>query len=495
MQNLQIGATLQDGKYVIKRVLGQGGFGITYLAKHTLLDKQVAIKEFYPKNFCDRIEGTREITLGNSNTKEIVVKLKDKFIKEAKNISKLCHPNIVAIHDIFEENGTAYYLMDYINGISLYEVIKKKGTIPVNDSLRYINIIGHALGYMHDKKMNHLDIKPANIMLRETDDTPVLIDFGLSKQYDSVGEQTSSTPVGISNGFAPIEQYRPGGVSIFTPQTDVYALGATLYNMVTGKTPPHYSEILEFGLPILPDSISKSVTDAIVHAMSVRKNERPDSVEEFLAELSMGVFSKINSNIMTTSSYNTPIDSNENGMIHNRLQFDKTMLIKQNEPMACASSTGKVVVVDGMEFIDLGLSVKWANKNVDAERIDNSGSFIDKSKDENISVISRWNNDGAKVPNVRHFEELIAKCTWVWSETEDVYGYSIVGPNGNSIFLPVTGEGIKFPNMAVSYGLLWSYDAFYTDNRDNAIFLYFNANQHSLVKYNTSKVCPVRLVI
>lgn len=157
MQQLSAGATLQGGKYIIERVLGQGGFGITYLATHSFLEKQVAIKEFFPKDFCERNSDTSHITLGNANTSELVAKLKEKFLKEAKNISKLNHPNIVAIHDIFEENGTAYYLMDFINGVSLNDRIKSLGPMSEADALRYIRADGSAIAYMHTKQMNHLD--------------------------------------------------------------------------------------------------------------------------------------------------------------------------------------------------------------------------------------------------------------------------------------------------------------------------------------------------
>lgn len=127
MLSLSIGSTLQNGKYEIVKVLGQGGFGITYLAVHTLLDKKVAIKEFFPKDFCDRDSDTSHITLGTSSSAGLVSKLRVKFVKEAKNIAKLNHPNIVPIQDIFEENNTAYYLMDYIEGESLGDIIKRMG--------------------------------------------------------------------------------------------------------------------------------------------------------------------------------------------------------------------------------------------------------------------------------------------------------------------------------------------------------------------------------
>ncbi|MBD5324843.1 MAG: serine/threonine protein kinase [Bacteroides sp.] len=283
---LKSGSQLQSGKYRIIRVLGQGGFGITYLAEHTMLDKKVAIKEFFPKEYCDRDENTSHLTIGTKNSVEIVEMLKGKFVKEAKNISKLRHHNIITIHDIFQENDTAYYVMEFVEGVSLSQMIKGQGNIPENKAITYIRKIADAVGYMHSLSMNHLDLKPANIMIRASDDEPILIDFGLSKQYDASGGQTSTTPIGISHGFAPIEQYRPGGVATFTPQTDIYALGATLFNLLSGNIPPHYSEILEDGLPEFSTTISPVARKAVEHAMEVRKNKRPATVAEFLNELS-----------------------------------------------------------------------------------------------------------------------------------------------------------------------------------------------------------------
>jgi len=201
MLSLSIGSTLQNGKYEIVKVLGQGGFGITYLAIHTLLDKKVAIKEFFPKDFCDRDSDTSHITLGTSSSAGLVSKLRVKFVKEAKNIAKLNHPNIVPIQDIFEENNTAYYLMDYIEGESLGDIIKRNGALTEERAIHYIRQIALAIDYMHSKSMNHLDIKPGNIMIRKSDDMPILIDFGTSKQYDEDGSQTSTMAPGFTHGY------------------------------------------------------------------------------------------------------------------------------------------------------------------------------------------------------------------------------------------------------------------------------------------------------
>lgn len=282
---LKLGSELQNGKYRIIRVLGQGGFGITYLAENTFFDKLVAIKEFFPKDFCGR-DYTSHLTLGTQNNAETVAKLKARFLKEAKNIAKLDHQGIIKIHDIFEENNTAYYVMDYIEGENLNEMVKRDGPLSETKAVEYIRKVGDALDYIHSRNMTHFDVKPANIMVRRSDDQPILIDFGLSKQYDAHGDATSTLMQGVSHGYSPIELYNPGSLSSFSPQTDVYSLAATLYFLLTGNVPPSASDMLENGLS-MPSSISDINSSAIFNAMSVSRAKRPQNILSFLGELSI----------------------------------------------------------------------------------------------------------------------------------------------------------------------------------------------------------------
>lgn len=278
--NLSIGTSLQGGKYRIERLLGQGGFGITYLGIQTALERRVAIKEFFMKEYCERNESTSHVTLGSQGSHDLVERFREKFLKEARLIANMDCPNIVRIYDIFEENGTAYYVMEYIDGPSLSEKLKTCTTMPETEALLYIHQIAAALKYIHGKNILHLDVKPGNILLRDGKEA-VLIDFGISKRYDESGNQTSSTPAGISKGYAPVEQYNQG-MQIFTPATDIYSLAATLYKMITGETPPEASTILENGLPEFPASVSSTVRKAIEKGMQPRRKDRPQSVEEFL---------------------------------------------------------------------------------------------------------------------------------------------------------------------------------------------------------------------
>lgn len=283
-QALKSGTTLRGGSYRIERTLGQGGFGITYLALDLNLDRKVAIKEFFPKDYCDRDELTSHVTLGTQSAAEFIGKLKAKFLKEARNIAKFDHPGIIKIHAAFEENNTAYYVMDYIEGESLSEKIRNNGPLSEETALHYIGKVGDALAYVHSHRINHLDVKPANIMIRRSDDTPILIDFGLSKQYDSTGMQTSTTPTGISHGFAPMEQYLEGGVKEFSPQTDVYSLAATLYYVLTGVVPPQAPQLVDEELTF-PASIQQHLVSSITKAMSSARTKRYESMCEFLNDI------------------------------------------------------------------------------------------------------------------------------------------------------------------------------------------------------------------
>ena len=177
--HLKQGTLLQGGKYRIEKVLGQGGFGITYLATQDLLDRKVAIKEFFFKEYCEREGNTNTITLGTQSIKATVERFLKKFIKEAKTISSLHHPNIIQIHDIFRENNTAYYVMEFIDGVSLGEMVKTKGALPESVAVEYIKKTADALSYIHERNINHLDVKPNNIMLRNSDGEIVLVEIAL----------------------------------------------------------------------------------------------------------------------------------------------------------------------------------------------------------------------------------------------------------------------------------------------------------------------------
>lgn len=277
---------LQGGKYKIVGHISSGGFGNTYEGVHTMMDTRVAIKEFFPKMFCNRDENTSHITVATQSNKELVDKLRKKFIEEAKAIFKMNHPNIVKVHDIFEENGTAYYVMDYIDGKSLGDIVKQRGPLPEAEAVGYIRQVADALKYVHSLNRLHLDIKPGNIMV-DKNGKAILIDFGASKHYDMESGENTSTLMGVNTkGYAPVEQSTQSFTK-FSPATDIYALGATLYKLLTGITPPDANLLMakEETLAPLPSCISKSTHNAVLKAMTQIRADRPQTIDVFLGLL------------------------------------------------------------------------------------------------------------------------------------------------------------------------------------------------------------------
>lgn len=292
-QSLRKGTILSGNSYnyKIEGVLGQGSSGIAYLASIQLQGElgclnthtQVAIKEFFQKDFNGR-EGTT-VTCSNEETFK---EYKTKFLREAKNLSRLKHPHIADILEAFEANNTCYYVMEYLEGGSFDSYIKARNGLSESEALTCIHQIGEALQFMHDNKMLHLDLKPMNIMRRK-DGSIVLIDFGLSKQYNSQGEPETSTTIGYGTpGYAPIEQsyYHEG--KGFPITIDIYALGATLFKTLTGQTPPHASDIMNYGFPeaeLQERNISSNTIAAIRNAMKPEKNARTQTVETFIQSI------------------------------------------------------------------------------------------------------------------------------------------------------------------------------------------------------------------
>lgn len=277
---LNIGSKLQNGRYEIMRYISSGGFGNLYEGFDSATNKRVAIKEFFIASMCSRNTNTRAVVISDKSKADVVKRVRHKFIEEGQTLLIMKHPNIVKAYDVFDENGTSYYTMEYYSSGSLSDRLKDGILMSEEHALAYMREICGALQYIHSHNRLHLDVKPSNIMITPTGHA-VLIDFGVSKHYSEQTNQNDTTLLGKSVGYAPIEQLE-NNVQTFSPSTDIYALGATLYKLVTGKTPPSAVSILTEGINLQIYKLSFRVVNIISTCMRVKKDDRPQSIEEVI---------------------------------------------------------------------------------------------------------------------------------------------------------------------------------------------------------------------
>lgn len=284
-QLLPIGTELQ-GRYRVERQLKSGGFGNTYVVRNTRFDECWAMKEFFMKGISEREGETTTVSVASASQPQFEAQ-REKFNKEAKRLRKLRHPGIVHVEDLFDENGTSYYIMDYIDGGSLKEAIESHGPLSEERVRQLLPDLLDALEYVHNQQMWHLDLKPGNILLKRSG-RPVLIDFGASKQLGVGGANSTSLGMTYTTGYAPSEQVDQN-LDRIGPWTDLYALGGTLYNLLSGHTPPMVSEIQEAEAEAFefPKGISEQMRQLILWMMNPNRRKRPQSVAEVRERLSL----------------------------------------------------------------------------------------------------------------------------------------------------------------------------------------------------------------
>lgn len=281
---LRVG-TILHGTYRVDGYLASGGFGNTYVATNIQFGERYAIKEFFLKGVTERDENTTTISVSNQENAATFEAQRDKFKKEAVRLRKLSSPHIVCVHDLFEENGTAYYVMDFVDGENLRDYLKKIGH-PLDEATVW-QVFGQvldALEVVHSHGLFHLDLKPANLMMDQQGGVR-LIDFGASKQMKAGSGATTSTAVSYTNGYAPREQMEQA-LDKFGPWTDFYALGATLYFLLTDQKPPLPSDIDDdmtddkHEALAMPDSISDRLRRMVLWLMATDRRKRPQSVAD-----------------------------------------------------------------------------------------------------------------------------------------------------------------------------------------------------------------------
>ena len=321
---LQVG-TILHGTYKIESYLASGGFGNTYLAKNIEFDETYAIKEFFVKGVCQRDGDSTTISVSIAENTNSFEQQREKFKKEARRLRSLSNPHIVKVYDLFEENGTAYYVMDYVDGENLSARLKRINAPLAESEVRnYLNQILDGLEAIHNKGMFHLDIKPANIMV-DSHDVVKLIDFGASKQQSTVGGATISTGISYTNGYAPSELMAQS-YDKFGPWTDFYSLGATMYKLLTNQDPPSVSDLSEdetedkhLALPM--PNVSGEMKKLVVWMMQVNRLKRPKNVGEIRRILQQ-------SSVATSNNEETKVFSPHQSYANSVSEGEETPLIE-----------------------------------------------------------------------------------------------------------------------------------------------------------------------
>ncbi len=278
--------TLLAGKHLIGRVLGQGGFGITYLARDQNLEIRIAVKEFFPQGMVSRVPGANTVVSYTGAIKDQFSFGVESFLREAKTLARFeHHPNIVTVRDFFRENGTAYMVMSFVEGLTLHEYLQQAGgRIPAAQAVKIIMPVTDALREVHRAGIMHRDISPDNIFI-DKEGRIVLIDFGAARQ--ELREKSRSLSVILKAGYAPEEQYRSRGKQ--GPWTDIYAVAATIYRAVTGQVPPEAMDRMvedDLAPPSkLGVEISSGLEQTLLKALAVKAGDRFHSVKDFQAAL------------------------------------------------------------------------------------------------------------------------------------------------------------------------------------------------------------------
>ena len=491
-------------QYVIESVLGQGSFGVTYKAKgftkakgafgevEVELPYPIAIKEFFMRDINQR---DADGSISGLSEGSLAYNYAIKFRKEAERLAVMQHPNIVHVMDFVEANNTFYYVMDYIDGEDITHYMKGKPLLE-SEAISIVKDVAEALRYMHEEhKMLHLDLKPGNIMRRKVDGHIFLIDFGLSKHYSDEGQPDTSTTIGLgTEGYAPLEQgKRASAQSSFRPTIDVYALGGTLFKMLTSETPPPASDILE-DEELLEDimgkhNVSKQLQKVIVEAMMPSAKRRTPSVSAFIESLDNIDEDSNNDVIEDAIDEEATVYVVEQNVEVSQHEVNKESEKEENvdlEDVVIAEPTRYELISDD-DYVELGLSVKWASKNVGADnRLELGDKYPAIATDTNLNwntipeniagtkldIANKLSRDRSMLPTRKQWKELIDKCEWHWADVNGVVGYRVIGRNGNSIFLPSTGNSNTYYWSASKAS---KYKCFY--------YLYFNSYNFDIM-YN-----------
>ena len=364
------------GRYIIEGVLGQGGFGITYLGIDELHEKKVAIKEFFPQGIVTRnIEYQDTVTVTFVGEKDNYEKGKERFLKEARTMAKFSKDEgIVKALDFFEINNTAYIVMEYLEGITLKQYLRENQRIAPEDLIELLVPLIESLDEIHSQGMIHRDISPDNIMVLP-DGRIKLMDFGAARDYTEFGEKSLS--IVLKPGYAPPEQYQTHGIQ--GPWTDIYALCATMYKCITGENPPdainrlvddHLKKISAFGIPVLPQ-----IEEAIIKGMSVAAKDRYQNVGDFCENLYGGYEER---SVLGAEESQRQVETE----LAEQSVEDKADMLKDEVPQEKYSTTEEVL----------------ENENLISEELSENTGLTSEENETEAGIETDKNDAGNKVP-------------------------------------------------------------------------------------------------
>ena len=295
---LPSGTVLNDGRYIIDKKIGAGGFGITYSGHHSTLNKKIAIKEFFLNGYNMRNTSNNHVSLQGMEIDQFD-HYRQRFINEAKTLAALNHDAIVKVEDIFDENGTSYMVMDFVEGNTLQQIVETEGPMEYEMAVNYIVLVCEALSYIHSNNILHRDVTPNNIIVTP-DNKIVLIDFGSARRF--VENKTQQHTILLTKGYAPLEQrnnkLRKGAF------TDLYSLGAVFYFLLTGVQPidaiERTTEQMKEPIELNPN-VPVQINAIIMKAMEMNSADRYQTAQELIDDIFSGEFPNNNNCLLYTS--------------------------------------------------------------------------------------------------------------------------------------------------------------------------------------------------
>jgi len=360
---IQLGNNIKN--FRVEKILGQGGFGITYLARDGKLDRYLAIKEYFPAEFVVRGENDSVYPRSDEDTELFEWGL-ERFLNEGRTLAKFKHPNIVRVIDYIEENNTAYILMEYEHGREFQSILKERKTITPDEILNTFLPLLDGLELIHNESFIHRDIKPANIFIRENN-SPLLIDFGSARQR--VASKTNTLTALISPGYAPFEQYGQADSDKQGPWTDIYALGACMYRALFGRSPLDAitraeDRVSGHGDPVMKatelgkDKYPNELLEAIDYALEFLPKDRPQSISEWKQCLLSGRTATVDEIEETIKIGNTDsINTIKINIDKERKEDADKDIVNSTNNLPCDTPPVRLAVTN---FLILGMLTLWA---------------------------------------------------------------------------------------------------------------------------------------